>query len=440
MNKPIGRPSIGRITLSADKNRLRLQIPSSLSQEKKASYRYLGLEANKENQVFAEKLADKINKDIANNLSVEEAFSANLPLLDDYKKKGKEPSTPFLPELINWFQGQTLTSLYLEYASYRRTNLAETTYIRTYMGFYKRSIEKCPHQNLKDSLKIREYLMERHTPSKAKEILSVLSDVVEWAKFEDKLPPEFKNSYGRYAKDMRLRGAISTIPYQIRELIHQGIYHHTSRLVRGFTQQEAEAIIQAFERRMAIRLSNSTPWDLIVKFLFMTGCRHGECAALRWMDIAQDCSYIIFSRSYDDRLHLEKSTKTEEPREFPSYPALQKFLLEIKPENVNRNDLVFQSHKKTHIIWESLNQFWNGKGTDPNSQGYIQGVLTMLISEGKVKTYHPPYGTRHTFINAQLKAGINIKDVARLVGNSPETIAKYYESASREEILPINYL
>jgi integrase len=345
-----------------------------------------------------------------------------------------------IPLRIPWFSKQTLISLYLEYASYKKNNLAQTTYLKRYLGFYKRSLERCPHQNLKDSLKIREYLVARHVPLKAKEILSVLSEMVEWAKFEEKLPADFKNCFGRYAKDMMVREGNPTIPYQIQELIDQGIYHPTDRRVKGFTKQEAEAIIQAFERQMAARLSDATPWDLIVKFLFMTGCRHGECAALKWKDIAHDCSYIVFSRSYDDRLHLEKTTKTYEPRDFPCHPALQKFLLEIKPKNVELNDLVFHSHKKTHIIWESLNQFWNGKGTDPNSPGYIRGILPMLICEGKSKTYQSPYGTRHTFINAQLNAGMSPKDVARLVGNTPETISKYYESASREIVSPISYL
>lgn len=447
MTKPIGRPPKQQITLSSDKNSLRLQIPASLSERDKTCYRYLGLEDNEKNRTFATKLTMEINAEIIrDSVSFEGCFSAKKHLIEAHKlKKLKDKENlnllkPLRLGLANLFQHQTLISLYLEYASYREPQLAKTTYLRRYQGFYKRSLERCPHQNLKDGLKIREYLLERHVPLKAKGTLSMLSDMVEWARLEEKLPFDFKNSFKRYAGDIKVQEDNSRTPYQVQQLINQGIFRPTSAQVKGFTSQEAEAIIHAFENRMAARFSSSTPWDLIITFLFMTGCRHGECAALKWGDIAPDCSHIFFSRSYNDRLHLEKGTKTNQSRLFRCYPALQEFLTEIKPKDVAPQGLIFHSHKKTHIIWESLNQIWNGKGKDPKAKDYTPGILPALIEEGKVETYQSPYGTRHTFINAQIQAGIGIKDIAQMVGNTPGTISKYYESISRDKVYAVSYV
>ncbi|MEO1561772.1 MAG: site-specific integrase, partial [Cyanobacteria bacterium J06632_19] len=46
------------------------------------------------------------------------------------------------------------------------------------------------------------------------------------------------------------------------------------------------------------------------------------------------------------------------------------------------------------------------------------------------------YQTRHTFITLALKNGMNVKDVARLVGNSPEIIYRHYAGQSREIVVP----
>ena len=46
--------------------------------------------------------------------------------------------------------------------------------------------------------------------------------------------------------------------------------------------------------------------------------------------------------------------------------------------------------------------------------------------------YRKPYQTRHTFITLALDNGLDAKDVARLVGNSPEVIYKHYAGVRSE--------
>jgi integrase len=50
--------------------------------------------------------------------------------------------------------------------------------------------------------------------------------------------------------------------------------------------------------------------------------------------------------------------------------------------------------------------------------------------------YRKPYQTRHTFITLALDNGLDAKDVARLVGNSPEVIYKHYAGKKRNLEVP----
>ncbi len=64
-------------------------------------------------------------------------------------------------------------------------------------------------------------------------------------------------------------------------------------------------------------------------------------------------------------------------------------------------------------------------GTNRRSR---MGVVTKLVKAGKIRQYLKPYATRHTWISLQLEAKVPIKNVAKLAGNSPDVILKYYES------------
>ncbi len=80
-----------------------------------------------------------------------------------------------------------------------------------------------------------------------------------------------------------------------------------------------------------------------------------------------------------------------------------------------------------------LQSLWHGcvnKG-----KRYV-GIVQQLVDEGKIAHYRPQYQTRHTFITLCLDAGVEVKDVARWVGNSPEIIYKHYAGNKRDLQVP----
>jgi integrase len=63
-------------------------------------------------------------------------------------------------------------------------------------------------------------------------------------------------------------------------------------------------------------------------------------------------------------------------------------------------------------------------------------VVTSLVADRQIREYLPLKNTRHTFITLALDAGLDPKDVAYLVGNSPDVIYKHYAAVRRNLIVP----
>lgn len=268
--------------------------------------------------------------------------------------------------------------------------------IFSYQARYGRAFHSCP-QNLNEGLKIQSYLMENHSSGEARRLISVIANMVEWAKLNQKLPANFLNVYKQYREEIKVvsrRESAQTI----QELIHAGIIGEREPEFRAFTIEEANAIIQAFEERICLNNHTQSPWDLVIKFLFWTGCRPGECAALRWSQVAADCSKITFNASWSREGRFRKGLKTEgkgaSSRSFPCGSKLQNFLLSIRPENYTPETYVFSNRAGKPIDFATFHMLWVGR--NGNKHNYV-GILPTLIKEGKVEQYLPPYATRHTY-------------------------------------------
>ena len=117
---------------------------------------------------------------------------------------------------------------------------------------------------------------------------------------------------------------------------------------------------------------------------------------------------------------IRQGLKNQNYRKFPCNNSLRALLQSIKPKNATPESLVFPSPEGRHI---DLNNFRNRTW---------KKVLKGLSIE-----YRKLYQTRHTFITLALETGnLDAKDVARLVGNSPEVIYRHYAGNKRELFVP----
>jgi integrase len=398
----------GSITVGIDHGYLRIQFPRSVSRtlfaSKNQKYLSLGLLDTEKNREAAERVAKAIQEDIRiDNLDL--TFQRYLEGVQLKKNQQfSEVSNLTFPKLL---------SLFNEYCDYLKPIYARTTYLKELRSRYLHIVEQCP-QDLTKPLAIRKAVLVLCCNSIAKRTLSHLNKMIAWAKEHGKLPSDFPNPYGRYNTDVKKKKTHDELPIQVLNL--EGYQHNSD--YTAFTREEAEAIIVAFE--------SITPkyWADVVKFLFWTGCRHGEAVALAWEDVAPDCSYIIFRNSFDIETRTLKSVKTEKDRKFPCGSKLQNLLLSIRPEKRKPSDWVFHNRDGAPVNFSLFRTVWSGSRSKK-----VSSLIARLIEDRKVRQYLKPYATRHTFITLQLQSNVPIKNVANVTGNSPEVIIAHYASA-----------
>jgi integrase len=408
----------GTVTVGADKGCLRLQFPSAVSKliwKIPQKYKSLGLSDTPENRAMAEKLAAMAQLDI-----LSDDLDVSLERYNPHAlKKTLEQVQPKIPGLLD------LYTKYIE--TVIKPGISPTTYKNRYRSNYLNAIKACPDANIiTDALQIRDIVSQIRSPAKTRELLDTLHNLMEWAIRNKIIPDRGGNPYKALKKDIRGQ-AQHLAPQHIRE---NGM-NKTVNEYKGFLPREALFIIEKFQTRGKPKGMYSNA----VEFLFLTGCRTGECFGLRWEDINEDCTEITFRHSYSPligdikQLKNARFGKEKEIRAFPCGERLKQFLLELREsKNPSLSDFVFGNGKQP-LNQLNFHGIWAGNNS-PTRRRY--GVLEELISEGKVRFYLKPYATRHSFITWQLKAGMTPANVAKIVGTSVEMIYRNYVSADED--------
>jgi integrase len=288
----------------------------------------------------------------------------------------------------------SLRDLWDKYTSYKRHLLAPSTIAKDFRRVASH-IEKFPVSKVLDAVAIRDYLIATTTPGTAGRILTQLSAVHKWAV---KSGIKTSNPFRGMAADLKSPKRTSDDE------------------IDPFTVEEKDRIIQAFK-------DADDPHAELVEFLFKTGCRPSEAIGLQWKHIASEYKTITFEQAVtvgEDGLVLKKRLKTQEKRVFPCSDTLKSFLKSIEPEQKDRERFIFTPLRGKYVDFHNFsNRHWHP-------------ILRTL--EGIRK--RNPYQTRHTFITFCIDFGMDAKDVAKLVGNSAQTIYKHYAGSKRDLIAP----
>ncbi len=152
--------------------------------------------------------------------------------------------------------------------------------------------------------------------------------------------------------------------------------------------------------------------------------RPSECHALTWNDLKRknDRLYIKFNKAYSNGILLPH-TKTYEIRLFPVNSQLEMLIgsMDIIP---NKNDLIFPSVTGGYVNQKTFGRrYWNT-------------ITAGLIDDGKLDKHLRCYSLRHSFITRCVREGMDVATIARISGNSTETIVKYYLAAKLEFEIP----
>ena len=292
----------------------------------------------------------------------------------------------------------SLADLWESYIDFKRSSLSPSTLAKDVQRVRNCINVHLPFKTLDKAVAIRDWLVANKTPNSCKRMLTQISACCDWA-LKSGLIKE--NPFEDMSSDIK-------IPKASKEEAD----------INAFTTQERDRIIQAFKDSCYYK-----HYAPLIEFLFLTGCRPSEAAGLEWKHVANDFSFIRFEQAVvvsESGLTCKAGLKTQKKRLFPVNPRLASLLKSIKALAIGDNTKVFASRKGT---WIDVHNF--------TSRGW---KATLLALDGI--EYRKLYQTRHTFITLALKNGMNVKDVATLVGNSPEIIYRHYAGQSREITVP----
>jgi integrase len=354
-------------------------------------------------QQQAQVLAAKIQRDIDYG-----EFDASL---SKYKPAAKAATVARpLPPPASAVPDLDLATLWARYEQFKKTQVSQTTYAKDYRK-YRNHISELPSRDLEKAIVIRDYFLATLTPNAAKRTLTNISACCDWA-VKSKLIEV--NPFVGMSKDIQIPKSES---------------EETD--INPFSCEERDAIILAFEQSKLYQY-----YALLVKFLFFTGCRPSEAIALQWKYVGDH--FLTFRQAVtvgEKGLALKEGLKTQAQRRFPINGQLREILEAMRSKQSKPDDFLFLSKQGGFIDFgDFLNHAWKGYVNRHGKE--IDGLVTQLVKQGVVSEYRKPYQCRHTFITLCVDAGIDAKDIARWVGNSPEMIYRHYAGKKRDLQVP----
>ncbi|MBC1235926.1 tyrosine-type recombinase/integrase [Nostoc sp. 2RC] len=373
-----------KVGIEVSKGYLRLRFPRALFNGNQ-KYLSLNLTDTPENQVVAELKVRQAELDIlAGN------FDFSL---------GKYKIQTTLVNIASKQKTYNLLSLWEKYTEFKKGQVEKSTLVRDYSIIEKR-IRKFPTTNLNEAVLIRNHLLSIYSAETTKRTLKQLNACCNWAVLSQLIEI---NPFKDLNKGIKTRKKDSSI--------------------LTFDREEIAIIIDAFRTNKYCHKYSPLPHSHYfgyVSLLFLTGCRPEEAVALKWKHISK--THITFAEAVPSDVRIRKNTKTHQTRLFPINDQLRELLNNIghgEAEQLlfcNRNGREINSHNFLNRVWRP--------------------VLTRLVKDGLIRYYLPQYNCRHTFITICLEAGISVKQIADIVGNSPEVIYKHYSGVIKQLEVP----
>jgi integrase len=365
--------------ITVDKRSKRLVIRFRVKGYQKQFFIASGLKDVKRNREIVRLKRDAISTDI-----VLGRFDESLESYQFVKKKKVEPIKPVEENIY-------LLDIWDKFSEYQETQVEKTTILNRYNRI-RSYICKLPYKSLAEATQIRDYHLKFTTRNMAWLLINYYSQCCEWAVNSNLIKdnPFLKLKFKEPKKP--------------------------EKEYRAFTIEQRDLIIKTFE------LSRFKHYASLIKFLFWTGCRPGEAFALTWGDISEDFRKIEINKSCN-LYRIRKATKNNRKRIFPvsENSKLHKLLIEIKPNPVNKNWLIFTNTEGNPITSPITQKIWRGW----NGQYKGLGIVQELASKGKLP-YLNLYATRHTFATWAITEGVSPDKVAKWIGDRTETVLKYY--------------
>ncbi|MDZ8096412.1 MAG: tyrosine-type recombinase/integrase [Nostoc sp. DedQUE05] len=367
------------MAITVDPKTQKLNIRFRVNGYQKQFYLASGLNDLVKNRIIVESRWEEIQRDIALG-----RFDSTL---NSYKF-GNYQNTAIPTERLS------INKLWDKFLAFQTQHLERSTLESDYKQITKIVLE-LSSQSLEDAPKVRDWLLAKYSYHTAHKALAAFSRCCRWA------------------SDSCL---IHSNPFEKMQLPSP---KSPSNEKKAYTLEERDLIITAFESHPKF-----SHYSSLIKFLFWTGCRHGEAFALTWGDVSRECTRISISKAYASRVRVVKGTKNNKRRVFACLQGskLQSLLAGVKPDSPDPKELIFKSTSGERLNLNILDKCWRAH----NAGGYRYiGVVTELADQGIVP-YLKAYSTRHTFATWAIASGASPEKVAYWIGDNVQTVLRYY--------------
>lgn len=313
---------------------------------------------------------------VANQISIDMSRGEFDPSLVKYKprfyEKGKSPG----------FNGKWI-DLWADYVQFQTPRKSIST-VKIDYERVSRALSCAGAIGAYEPVAVTKWIEGNRSPKSAQKIIQQLSACGKWA-INNKTIQE--NPFEGLAKNFKISS------------------HSDEEKPDPFELEERDRIIEHFKST-----SHLIWYAPMVEFMFLTGCRPSEVLPLTWADVKH--GVICFNKAHVHGVGGKQGLKTQRRRDIRQSEKMKQLLAELRRNRppANEKNLLFPSKEKKSVL--DLRNF---------RERTWKGALAALDIR-----YRKPYCTRATFITLALRNGVPIKDVADLVGNSPQTILKHY--------------
>lgn len=377
----------GTVAIEAKEGRLRIRLPRALF-EGKQKYVSLLMDDTPQNRQKALKVVRAIERDVA--------YGDFDKSLERYRSRNPVTLTLVDPR-------KTLSAIYTEYVNYKlliKPNTSPCT-VRTVYNQTKNCLSRCPYSRPDDAQKIKEWCLREGnhgTPMSADSTKRFLVQLGAACKHGLKTGTVLSNPFLAMAEDL---GGTNK--------------KDDDESIQPFSKREKDMIIEAFSKCRYYR--KYTPF---IKFLFLTGCRPSEAAALQAKHIGPNI--ITFEQAIvpttGKATVLKEGLKRQKARTFPMNEQLRTLMEEITK---GKKDEAFL--------------FLGARGKYLDVSNFSQRGWKKTLEKLPIKSRNL-YQTRHTAITMMVEADVPIAQVAKWVGNSSEIIMRHYLGFTNKELLP----
>lgn len=193
----------------------------------------------------------------------------------------------------------------------------------------------------------------------------------------------------------------------------------------AYTREQARRIIQA---------ARSVTHGEVIAFLLLTGMRKGEVAGLRWesVDMERGTLQVKVTRSVSGSTVYEGTPKTNQSRrEVPLSDSARALLSSTLQLNLERHAAYYPDQPASPYVFPSV----TGTPLNPdNLRRTLHQVLDLADQQGVLLPRLAVHALRHSFVSLAAASGQRLEKIARIIGDSPETVMKVYLHVFKEDV------